>query len=154
MYTYLLLLHSWWRWAVVLSLLFTLAYLWSGMRRGKPFDSFHSRLQQTTTRIVNIQFLLGLALYVSSPLTRHFLTNFSTALHERELRFFGLEHIVVMLVAVTLVNIGSERAKRATVDREKFRQCFYKFLIAFLLILSSIPWTFSPFTARPSFRFF
>lgn len=72
----------------------------------------------------------------------------------RQIRFFGMEHITMMMIAITLITIGSAKAKRKTTDEAKFKTMAIWFSIALLLILSSIPWSFSPLTSRPLFRSF
>jgi hypothetical protein len=60
----------------------------------------------------------------------------------------------VMLTAIILITIGSAKAKRKTTDQEKFKTMAIWLTIALLLILSSIPWSFSPLISRPMFRAF
>lgn len=102
--------------------------------------------------IAHIQLVLGLTLYFVSPIVNYFLHNFSTAVHERSIRFFGMEHITMMLIAITLVTIGSAKTKRQTTNEQKFKTMTIWYTIAFVIIILSIPWSFSPFTSRPNFR--
>jgi hypothetical protein len=53
-----------------------------------------------------------------------------------------------------LVTIGSSIARRKKNDKEKFKAIAIWYSIAFVVIFTSIPWAFSPFTARPYFRMF
>jgi NADH:ubiquinone oxidoreductase subunit 2 (subunit N) len=98
--------------------------------------------------------VLGIVLYCISPVVRYFLNYFKDAVHQREIRFFGMEHVIMMLLAVILITIGSMRAKRQPDDKQKFRAMAIFFTIALLVILSSIPWQFSPLVSRPYFRSF
>lgn len=112
-----------------------------------------------TARIVaassaHLQLVIGLTLYVISPVVRYFLTYFKEAVHQREIRFFGMEHVTMMLLAIVLLTIGSAKTKRKTTDRQKFKTMAIWFTIALLIIFLSIPWHFSPFTSRPYFRWF
>lgn len=102
--------------------------------------------------VVHLQFLIGLVLYFISPIVDYFLHHFKEAVHVRDIRFFGMEHICVMTVAVTAITIGAMKAKRKTSDAAKFKTMAIWFTIGLLLILSSIPWSFSPLISRPSFR--
>src|SRR5690606_2604569 len=99
-----------------------------------------------TTTIVQVQFVIGLWLYSLSPIVRYFFNHLEEGIHIRDVRFFGLEHIVMMLVAVTLITTGSVIAKRARTDSDKFRAMAIWFSIGFVVIFISIPWAFSPFT--------
>ena len=64
------------------------------------------------------------------------------AMSDRLLRFFTVEHLVGMLIAITLITIGYSRAKRHSTDLKKFRATFWFYLIGLIVILLSIPWPF------------
>ncbi|WP_255501623.1 hypothetical protein [Olivibacter sp. SDN3] len=102
--------------------------------------------------IVHIQLLFGLGLYVISPLVNYFLHHFKEAVHLREIRFFGMEHSLMMLIAVVVITIGSAKAKRKPTAVEKYKTMAIWFTVGLFIILTSIPWSFSPLTSRPSFR--
>ncbi|MFN8284236.1 MAG: hypothetical protein U0U67_13540 [Chitinophagales bacterium] len=120
----------------------------------KPFTAFDNRVRHTTATIAHIQLIIGLWLYGISPVVRYFLANFKEAIHQREIRFFGMEHITVMLVAMVVITIGSAMAKRKPTDLQKFKTMAIWFTFGLLLILSSVPWKFSPLISRPYFRAF
>ncbi|MES2704656.1 MAG: hypothetical protein V4649_18595 [Bacteroidota bacterium] len=152
MYYHLLATHSLFRWLVLASMLATIIrsfYCWS---RNKPFTPRDNTLRLVTTSIVHIQFVLGLVLYFISPLIVYFLQHFKESMHNRQLRFFGMEHICVMLVAIVVITIGSAKAKRQPTARLKFKTMAIWFLVGLVLILSSVPWAFSPLVSRPYFR--
>jgi len=152
MYTPLLALHSLTRWLVLISLLFTIYRAYSGWLLNKPFSKLDNTVRYITVTIAHIQLIIGLWLYFISPIVHYFLYNFNTAVHQRQIRFFGMEHITVMLISIVLITIGSAKAKHKTTDKEKFKTIAIWFSIALVLILSSIPWAFSPLTSRPYFR--
>ena len=154
MYSVLLLLHSYNRWLVLISLVFTIFRSYQGWLRHKHFTKFDDRTRHITATIVHIQLLLGLWLYAISPLVSFFLHHFEEAEKEREIRFFGMEHSSMMLVAVVLISIGSAKAKRKAADKEKFKTMAIWFSLGLLIILSSIPWQFSPLVSRPFLRSF
>ncbi|GAA3990557.1 hypothetical protein GCM10022210_50240 [Mucilaginibacter dorajii] len=116
------------------------------------FSGFDNNVRHWTATITHIQLILGLWLYFISPIVAYFLQHFSTAMHERAIRFFGMEHITMMLIGIILITIGSAKAKRKTTDREKFKTMAIWFTLALLVILSSVPWSFSPLISRPNFR--
>jgi hypothetical protein len=155
MYSILLSLHSIFRWIV----LFTIAYAlyrnykgWFSKDRYTKRDTF---IRHSTATIVHIQFLIGLCLYFISPIVNYFLHHFKEAIHERDLRFFGMEHSLMMLTSVICITIGSMVSKRKTSDTEKFKTMAIWTSIGLFIILINIPWPFSPFTAnRPYVRGF
>jgi hypothetical protein len=124
----------------------------TGWKKQKEFSQKDNFLRHSTATVCHIQLIIGLYLYSISPFPKYLFSNFPDAVHEREVRFFGIEHITMMLLAIILITIGSAKAKRKKIDEEKFKTLFIWFGIGLLIILSSIPWEFSPLTSRPSFR--
>ena len=61
------------------------------------------------------------------------------------LRFFLVEHIFIMVLAVLLITIGYSRAKRAIDEGKKFRNILVFYLLGLLLILAGIPWPFQDY---------
>lgn len=152
MYEVLLRLHSFTRWLVLISLVVAIIVAYKGWLGKKSFTPFANKVRHITATVAHVQLLLGLLLYFISPLVQYFLTYFKEAVHQREYRFFGMEHISMMVIAVTLITIGSSSAKRKTNDTTKYRIMALLFTVALLVILSSIPWPFSPVVSRPWIR--
>ena len=99
MYAILIALHSLFRWLVVLSLTYATAVACQGWITKRAFSKYDNLVRHGTATIAHIQLLLGLALYFVSPIVQYFLQNFSEGVHQREIRFFGMEHIFMMLLA-------------------------------------------------------
>jgi hypothetical protein len=154
MYSIVLALHSLVRWLVLASLVFAIYRCCKGWFTNAVFTGFDNRVRHVTVTIVHVQLLLGLWLYAVSPVIDYFLHHYATAVHQREIRFFGMEHNLMMLGAIILITIGSTKAKRATSNKAKFKMMAIWFAIALLIILVNIPWAFSPFAGRPNFRSF
>ena len=152
MYPTLLATHSLVRWMVLAALLIALCCAYSGWVAKRRFTRFDNVIRHWTATIAHIQFILGVWLYVISPFSNHFLQGFPQTVHERDFRFFGMEHSLMMFIAIVLVTIGSAKAKRKAVDHDKFKAMAIWFTIGLLIILASIPWAFSPFTSRPNLR--
>jgi hypothetical protein len=154
MYATLLPLHSMMRWLVLASLLFTLYRAYRGWLGKHPFIALDNRARHLTATIAHVQLILGLWLYFVSPLVEYFLEAPGAAMHIRPMRFFGIEHSSMMLSAIVLITVASARAKRRPTDAQKFKTLAIGYTIALLIILSSIPWPFSPFESRPYWRGF
>lgn len=154
MYAFILALHSLIRWFVLAGLVFALYRAYTGWLGNKPFSKFDNRVRVITATIAHVQLTVGLWLYFISPVVNYFLHHFKEAVHNRQIRFFGMEHITMMLIGITLITIASAKAKRKTTDQEKFKTMAIWLTVALLVILSSIPWSFSPLTSRPLFRAF
>ncbi len=152
MYSTLLFLHSWVRWLVLTSLLFAVFCAYKGLVSKKEFSRFDNAVRHWTATIAHIQLVFGLWLYFISPIVGYFLHNYKDAVHQRQIRFFGMEHSMMMMMAIIIITIGSAKAKRKQTDSAKFKTMAIWYSIGLLIILSSIPWQFSPLVSRPYFR--
>ncbi|WP_158993824.1 hypothetical protein [Mucilaginibacter sp. L196] len=152
MYSNLLAIHSLIRWMVVGSLFFSIFRAYYGWLLQRPFTRYDNLVRHWTATIAHIQLIVGLWLYIISPIVAYFLGHIKTAMQERAIRFFGIEHITMMLIGIILITLGSARAKRETTDKEKFKTIAIWYTIGALVILSSVPWSFSPVVSRPNFR--
>ncbi|MBS0030884.1 hypothetical protein KE626_26395 [Chitinophaga sp. 2R12] len=154
MHQTLLILHSINRWLVLTSLIYAISMAWTGLRSGSVFSGYNNMVRHITTTIAHVQLLLGLYLYMISPVVKFNVANVGTTDFVSEHTFFRLIHIASMVIAVVLITIGSAKAKRATSDGQKFRTILVWFAVALLIILVAIPWPFSPLVNRPYFRSF
>jgi hypothetical protein len=142
MYEIVLTIHSIIRWvALILVILATLFALigWLGKREWTERDR---KIGVFTTIALDIQLLLGLILYFFlSPLTKTALQDFGAAMSVPDLRFFGLEHALYMILAVISAHIGSALSKKAPDSRAKFIRAAIFYGLALLLIVLGIPWS-------------
>ena len=152
MYTTLLSLHSVFRWLIVIGVIYTLYRAYTGLAANKTFTSADANTRKYTVIAAHIQLLLGLALYFLSPMVQYFMSNFSAAVKIKEMRFYGMEQSIVMILAIILITIGSAVSKKKESDRAKFKALAIWFTIALILLLLMIPWPISPFSMRPWFR--
>jgi len=87
--------------------------------------------------------LVGLILYgLLSPITWAAFSNMGAAMKDPTLRFYAVEHVVMMVIAIALVHIGRTRVQKATSDAAKHRTAAIFFGLALILILAGIPWPF------------
>lgn len=150
MHQTLLIIHSLLRWLVVMSLLYSIYRAWQGYRLLTPFTKTDSSIRHWTATIAHTQLLVGMVLYSQSPMVKYF--NAGVGDTSGEPIFFGAVHIALMLIAIVVLSIGSAKAKRKTVDTDKFRIMLIYFSIAALIIFLAIPWPFSPLAHRPLIR--
>ena len=152
MYAWLLIIHSVFRWLVLLSLLYAIVRAYRGYAAGRVFSAADNAVRHWTATIAHLQLLIGFTLYGKSPLVKYFFGNKHAAMGHTDARFFSLIHVLLMLAAIVLITIGSAMAKRQATDAAKFRTQLLWFSIALLLILLAIPWPFSPLAGRPYIR--
>lgn len=152
MYATLILLHSVFRWLVLISLFYTIFRAWRGYSKHRPFTKNDHAIRKWTVSFVHLQFVIGFTLYLTSPVIKSFYANFEESIRHMDMAFFGIAHILCMFVAVALISVGSGMTKRKPADREKFKAMLLWFSIALLIIFIAIPWPFSPFANRPYLR--
>lgn len=141
MYSVLLIVHSWLRWAVIAA---GLVAVIRGGSRTQAAGKWYTILLDT-------QMLLGLLLYfVLSPVTTAALGDFGEAMRVPQLRFFAVEHLFGMVVAIAFAHIGRAKVKKAPPERQpRIAAIYYGLSLAVALI--SIPWP-GMTAGRPLFR--
>ncbi|WP_322507287.1 hypothetical protein, partial [Anaerolinea sp.] len=136
MYAFLLPLHNILRWLLLIAALFAVGRgLWGWLAR-KPWQSLDDRAGLIFTTVMDLQVLVGLLLYVAfSPLTQTAFQNFGGAMGNATMRFFAIEHILIMVIALVLAHIGRAQARKASEALSKHRRAAIWFGIALLLVL-------------------
>ena len=119
----------------------------------KEFTSSDGRSNFFFMLCMDIQLLVGLGLYYAGEWFER-LKHLGDNMHDANLRFFTMEHEVMMIIAWILVHVGRVMVKKATLSSTKFKKSLIFFGIALLLILIAMPWPFREAVARPWFRWF
>ena len=141
MYPILLTSHSVLRYAVLLLLIGVIIRFGLAKIFKRQYNDLDDKLSLFTLIFTHIQFLLGLALYFISPITRAAMSDMSAAMQDESLRFWAVEHIVIMTLAVIMITIGRVRAKsKGLRTDEKFRRVIIFYSIGLVLIIAGIPW--------------
>ncbi|HZM94178.1 MAG TPA: hypothetical protein VFB92_12185 [Vicinamibacterales bacterium] len=141
MYTALLFLHSWLRWLVILAGVAALGRAVAGVstrRAWLPGDNVRLGL---FTHGLDLQLLIGLVLYIFlSPVTRSGFENMQLTMRDPILRFFVVEHLTGMLVAIALAHVGRARARKAVDAAARHRAVLIFIGLSMVALLLSIPW--------------
>ncbi|MDQ2721149.1 MAG: hypothetical protein M3Z26_15485 [Bacteroidota bacterium] len=149
----LLVLHSLVRWLILIFGLWTLISAFSGLASKREYKAGDGRSNFFFMLGMDIQLLIGLALYFSGVWFDR-LKHLGENMKDPMVRFFTMEHEVMMIIAWILVHAGRISVKKATTSQAKFKRTLIFFGIAFLLILIAMPWPFRDAVARPWFRWF
>jgi hypothetical protein len=151
MYTALLSLHSWLRWLILVLELVMIYKSFMGMTGGRPFTTGDRKAGLFLMIAAHTQLLVGLYLYFAGPWGLANIQNlgFGAVMKDRVARFYAVEHIFGMLVAIALITIGRGQGKKAIPDAAKHRRGFWLYLVALVIILVTIPWPFRAGIARP-----
>jgi hypothetical protein len=151
MYTVALFIHSWFRYLVLACGIWLLIASARAMRAGGEWLPKHERLQLGFVALLDTQLLLGLSLYfILSPISAAAMSNLAAAMKDAQLRFFGVEHIATMLIAIVVAHVGRARAKRKQA-RARYRTTLITQIAWLILTLAAIPWP-GLDVARPMLR--
>jgi hypothetical protein len=152
MYDTALIAHNWLRWIALFAVLFAFLRAMSGAFGVRPFDALDRKASLIATIVMDVQFTLGLLLYIVwSPVVKTAMQDMGAAMKNPELRYFAVEHITVMVLALAFVHIGKVMAKKATAHASKHRRAALWYGLALLLMLVRTPWPMTS-VARPWFR--
>ena len=149
--TTLITLHSIVRWLVLLFALLSLITGLRGIGGHRDFTNGDKRTALYFLITCDIQLLLGLALYFLRGYYRNFSSGDMGAVMKNSVsRFWTIELMVGMIIAIIIVHIGYAGTKGNRPHRSKFRRLFWCTLIAVIIILITIPWPFrQPGIGRP-----
>jgi len=140
LYSAMLHVHSAGRWVVLLLLLF--AILNSLIAGKRPYIRTDNRLGLLLTIAADLMLLVGIYLWFVGDWGYKLIQNngMSAVMKDATLRFFAVEHLAGMLIAIILIHIGKAQGRKAISDKAKHRRTMIFYLVALLIILASIPW--------------
>ena len=125
--------HSGLRWLVLLFLVMAVFKSLSGWLGKKEFKKSDNLIAILLLSFTHIQLLLGLVLYFMKGWGIVF-GNMSIAMKDETMRFWSIEHLVIMLLAGVLITMGRIKSKKARDEKKhKIGSLFYG--LALLLII-------------------
>jgi len=128
--------HSAWRWAIVILMITAIVVaLVNWVRKNKKTSH---KINVYALISVHIQLIFGLVLYFVSPRV----VFSASTMSERMLRFYTVEHFLLMVIAIVLLTIGYSKSKKRLGTWQYHRTIFVFYIIAFVLMLAGIPWPF------------
>lgn len=141
MYPVILALHNIVRWIVVVAAVLALVRAYRGLLMKGDWGSADRRAGLFFTSAMDVQLLLGLLLYVFfSPITRTALSNLGAAMSDPGARFFAIEHLFYMVLAVVFAHLGNTFSKKAAQSADKHRRAAIWYTLAVLAIILGMPW--------------
>jgi hypothetical protein len=149
--TALLYLHNLLRWLIIILLILSITKSYTGWKQKKIFMPGDKKIWLFTMIAAHITLLIGLfqwafgryGVFVTS------LPENVKLMKDKFYRFFWVEHPTGMIISIILITLGYGMAKKNVGDEIKFRKAFWYFLIAFLVILATVPWPFRQIVGRP-----
>lgn len=131
MYQILKSAHSGWRYIVLLLLVVAVIKALSGWFGKKAYTEGDRKLNLFTLISAHIQLLIGFVIY--------FLGNWYKADSSNAIgRYWKMEHISMMVVAIILITVGNSKSKKAIDGVAKHRNIAIFFGIALLIIVVAI----------------
>src|SRR4051812_39058096 len=128
LYSFALQIHSYTRYLVFVFLIIVIAMSLVGMMGKKPFGKSNNLTSLLLLIFTHIQALAGLIVYFVSPVVQFG----SDTMKDKTIRYWTVEHITGMLIAVVLITIARSTSKRMTDDQAKHKRLFIFNLIALL----------------------
>jgi putative Ca2+/H+ antiporter (TMEM165/GDT1 family) len=143
MYNFTLFLHSWSRWLVLILAVIAIFKAMAGWLGKQPFSKQDNILGASFVGSMHLQLLLGLILYFFlSPMGLNTIqtVGMKEVMKSPLYRYWAVEHLTTMLLAVILAQVGRIQSKKASTDLLKHKKAFIFYTIALVLVLSRVPW--------------
>jgi len=136
MYTGLKHLHSGLRYVVLVLLILAIITAISGLTGKKNYTEGNRKLNLFTLIAAHIQLLVGLVLYAMSSMVTF--SDMSSVMKTANLRYWTVEHISMMVIAIVLITVGHSKSKKAATAQAKHRSIAVFYSIALVIILAAI----------------
>jgi len=141
MYETVQILHSYWAYLVVLILTLATFNALFKLRGKKEFNNNDLRISLFAVIVSHIQLLIGLVLYFVSPLGLESIKTNGMGGLTSFARQIAVEHPFVGILGIIFITIGFSKHKKKLTALKKFKTLTIYYFIAWLLILSRIPWS-------------
>jgi len=126
--------HSGLRWVALILLLLAIV----NSLTARTYEKKHKMINLFAMVSLHVQLLIGFILYFISSKVQFTEGWMKVPMY----RFYGMEHLLGMIIAIVLVTIGRRLAEKQTTDEAKHKKIRTWYTIGFVLILASIPWPF------------
>jgi hypothetical protein len=131
-------IHSGLRWFVLIFILLAIIKSAINLSGKSSVDQKASIFNLLALIVMHLQLFFGLVLYFIS----NKVVFSASSMKDSLLRFFLVEHIALMIIAVILITLGYMKFKRAADFPKKNKVLLIYYLIALVVILAAIPWPF------------
>ena len=143
MYEALKIVHSSWAYLVVL--IVTLATINAFVKyvAKKEYGPKDFRISLFALIVTHLQLLIGIVIFFVSPNVVWFTEGIATAeiMKDPLLRLYNVEHPTIMIAMVAFLTVGYSKHKKKLTSTPKFKMLAIFYAIAFILMLSRIPWS-------------
>ena len=134
MYTGLLHTHSLLRYFILIALVVVIVKAVIGLTQNQPYGKWDNKFSLYLFIFTHMQLLAGLILYFVSP----FVKFGSTTMSDKVTRYWTVEHIFAMLIAVVLITLARTTSKRMSNDAAKHKRMAIFNFVALVVIVAMI----------------
>lgn len=134
LYKFIFYFHSGFRYVVFLLIVIAIVSAFAGWFGKKTYSNGNRKFNLFTMIALHTQILLGLVLYFLSP----FVKFGGGVMKDPTLRYWTVEHISMMLIAMVLVTIGHSKSKKAILPESKHKAIAIFYTLAFVIIVVAI----------------
>jgi hypothetical protein len=134
-------LHNLVRWLVVLGGLWALISVIRGLTGKLRYDTAAEGAGKLFVGLLDTQIEIGVVLYLVSPLIQGARQmDMSEAMGNSAIRFFLVEHVVIMVLAAAAAHVGLATARRGATEQSKYTRALIWYLVSGVLIVFGTPW--------------
>jgi uncharacterized membrane protein len=134
MYTGLLHAHSLLRYFILIALVVVIIKAIIGLVNKQPYGKWDNKLGLYLFIFTHMQLLVGLILYFISP----FVKFGPDTMSDKATRYWTVEHIFAMLIAVVLITLARTTSKRMASDEAKHKRMAIFNFVALAVIIAVI----------------
>ena len=142
MYEAILTVHSYWAYLVVLVITLATFNGLIGFFTKRDYAPKDFRISLFGLIVTHIQLLIGIIIFFVSPTIVWFSEGIGVGeiMKDPLLRLYNLVHPMMMILMVVFVTMGYSKHKKKLTSTPKFKMLAIFYTIAWLLMLSRIPW--------------
>lgn len=134
LYSFFLHLHSGFRYIVLLLVLLAIVRSWADWLGKKSYSEGNRKLNLFAMISAHTQLLIGIVLYFKSP----FVQFGSQTMKDATTRYWTVEHLTGMIIALIFITVGHARSKRASAAELKHKSIAIFYTLALIIIIVTI----------------
>jgi uncharacterized membrane protein SirB2 len=133
-YSFFKYLHSGFRYIVLILLLLAIIRAWADWLGKKPYSEGNRKLNLFAMISLHTQLVFGFVLYFLSP----FVQFNSETMKTHDTRYWTVEHLTGMIIAIVLVTIGHSKSKKAASPEGKHKMIVIFYTLGLVVIIAII----------------
>ncbi len=135
-------LHNILRWALLLSGFWAVLLAYNGLSKKRNWETKDQKAGMWFILFCHLQLVIGLTLYIYLG-QYSILSNMAEGMKDPEIRYWGMEHLLGMIIAVAVIQYGRIATKKEANDLAKHKKAAIWFTVGLLIMFANIPWPWS-----------